>query len=67
VASAEPGREGYQVRIAAAMDRRRAEAVALQLRRRLQALGLSGATITVTPARRGRQPEPSAGEAAKQA
>jgi hypothetical protein len=34
------------------MDRRRAEAVALQLRRRLKELGLDGATITVTPSRR---------------
>ena len=43
---------GHRVRLTARMDRRRAEAVALQLRRRLKELGLDGATITVTPARR---------------
>jgi hypothetical protein len=50
--SAEPGGGAHRVRITAAMDRRRAEAVALQLRRRLKQLGFDGATITVTPSHR---------------
>jgi hypothetical protein len=54
---AEAGNGAYRVRIAATMNRRRAEAVALQLRRCLQQLGFAGATITVTPSRR-RSPPP---------
>jgi hypothetical protein len=41
----------FELRITAAMDRRRAEAVALHLRRQLRQLGFDSARIVVTPRR----------------
>ena len=39
----------YRLGIRARTDRRRAEALALELRQRLKDLGFQGATITVAP------------------
>jgi hypothetical protein len=51
----------HQITIAAAMDRRDAEAVVLALRRCVKRLGIEGTTITVTPSRGDVDTPPNAG------
>lgn len=46
--TAEPPR--HEVRIHARLDRRRAEGLGLELRRRIVALGFAGVGLVVTPA-----------------
>jgi len=54
--SSENGEGVSRIELAARMDRRSAEALALALRRRLKELGHDGVTITVTTARDGAGP-----------